>query len=130
MNTPDPGLGARLLREHAPDPTKLETYRRETQAMLEREDRRLRIAARFTAVMWCLLVLMGTMYALVAGWADDKPTKVYFSIGVMLFMLLLGGAVQLLSGFIGRARLEVTRDIKGLELRVMELEGLLRERAK
>jgi hypothetical protein len=68
------------------------------------------------------------MYALVAGWSRDQPTKVYFSIGITLMMLLLGGAVQLVAGFISRARLEVVKDIKGLELRVIELEGLLRDR--
>jgi hypothetical protein len=31
------------------------------------------------------------------------------------------------AGFIGRARPEVVKDIKGLELRIIELESLLRD---
>jgi hypothetical protein len=73
---------------------------------------------------------MGLMFALVAGWSGDQPTKVYFTIGLTLMMLFIGGAVQLVGGFIGRARLEVAKDIKGLELRIMELEALLRERSR
>ena len=116
--------------QHMPDPEKLATYRKETQAMFEREERRLRFHARFTAAMWILFVAMGVMYALVAGWSADKPTKVYFTIGITLMMLLFGGALQLIAGFIGRARLEVTKDIKGLELRIMELDALVRERSR
>jgi hypothetical protein len=126
MIDPDDSLRERLLGQHVPEPEKLATYRRETQAMLEREERRLRFYGRFTAAIWIMLVLMGTMYALVAGWSDEKPTKVYFSIGVTLMMLLLGGAVQLVAMFISRARLEVVKDIKGLELRLIELETLVR----
>ncbi len=94
--------------------------------MFEREERRLTLQNRFTAAMWLLVVAMGTMYALVAGWAAEKPVKVYFSIGVTLLMLLIGGAVQIIAGFVGRARLEVTKDVKGLELRLIEIERLLR----
>jgi|SRR5262245_4868475 len=128
MNDPDDSLRERLLRQHVPEPEKLANYRKETQAMLEREERRLRFYWLFTTAIWIMVVVMGVMYALVAGWAQDQPTKVYFSIGVTLMMLLLGGAVQLVSVFISRARLEITKDIKGLELRVIELESLLRER--
>jgi hypothetical protein len=128
MSGPDDSMRERLLRQHVPEPEKLANYRKETQAMLEREERRLRFYGRYTAAIWIMLVVMGVMYALVAGWSRDQPTKVYFSIGVMLMMLLFGGAVQLVAGFIGRARLEVSKDIKGLELRVIELESLLRDR--
>jgi hypothetical protein len=128
MSDPEDSLRERLLRQHVPEPEKLANYRKETQAMLEREERRLRFYGRYTAAIWIMLVAMGVMYALVAGWSRDQPTKVYFSIGIMLMMLLLGGAVQLVASFIGRARLEIVKDIKGLELRVIELESLLRER--
>jgi peptidoglycan/LPS O-acetylase OafA/YrhL len=95
--------------------------------MLDREERRQRFHGRYNAAIWIMLVAMGVMYALVAGWSRDQPTKVYFSIGITLMMLMFGGSVQLVAGFIGRARLEVVKDIKGLELRIIELESLLRD---
>jgi hypothetical protein len=128
MTEPADRLGTRLLEQHVPEPEKLANYRQETQAMLEREERRVRFYTFYYAAIWIMLVVMGTMYALVAGWAKDQPTKVYFSLGLMMLLLLVGGAVQLVAGFIGRARLEITKDIKGLELRLAELETLLRER--
>ncbi|MFO0896885.1 MAG: hypothetical protein U0836_05570 [Pirellulales bacterium] len=123
LNNP---LSERLLGQHVPDSQKLARHRQEIEAMFEREERRLTLQNRFTAAMWLLVVAMGTMYALVAGWAAEKPVKVYFSIGVTLLMLLIGGAVQIIAGFVGRARLEVTKDVKGLELRLIEIERLLR----
>jgi uncharacterized ion transporter superfamily protein YfcC len=128
MNAPDESLGERLLRQHVPEPEKLANYRKETQAMLEQEERRQRFYTRFTVAIWIMLVVMGTMYALVAGWSNEQPTKVYFTIGIMLMMLMIGGAVQLVAGFINRARLGIVKDIKGLELRILELESLLRDR--
>ena len=128
MSDPAESLRERLLRQHVPEPEKLANYRKETQAMLEREERRLRFYGLFTAAIWIMVVVMGMMFALVAGWSGEKPTKVYFSIGIMLMTLLLGGAVQLVAVFIGRARLEVVKDIKGLELRLIELETLVRDR--
>jgi hypothetical protein len=130
MSDPDDSLRERLLRQHVPEPEKLANYRKETQAMLEREARRLWFHGLYTAAIWIMLVAMGVMYALVAGWSREQPTKVYFSIGITLMMLMLGGAVQLVAGCISRARLEVVKDIKGLELRVIELESLLRERTR
>jgi hypothetical protein len=130
MSNSDDDLRERLLGQHRPDPEKLATYRKETLAMLEREERWVRRYSLFYAAMWIMVVVMGMMFALVAGWSAEQPTKVYFTIGLTLMMLLMGGAVQLVGGFIGRARLEVTKDIKGLELRIMELESLLRERGR
>jgi hypothetical protein len=40
----------------------------------------------------------------------------------------LYGAVEILKLFINRARLEVVKDIKGLELRLIEMEGRLQNR--
>ena len=48
----------------------------------------------------------------------------------MMMMLMFGGAVQMVSSSIRRVRLEVVKDIKGLELRVIELESLLRDRTR
>src|SRR5262245_33275886 len=128
MSDPDESLRERLLRQHVPEPEKLANYRKETQTMLEREERRLRFYSWYTAAIWIMLVGMGVAFAMVAGWSGDKPVKVYFTIGITLMMLFLGVAVQLVALFIARARLEVVKDIKGLELRLIELETLVRDR--
>jgi hypothetical protein len=130
MSHSDDSLRERLLGQYRPDPDKLATHRKETKAMLEREERLVRRYNLYYAAIWIMLVGMGVTFALVAGWSADKPTKVYFTIGLTLMILFIGGAVQLVGGFIGRARLELSKDIKGLELRLMELESLLRDRSR
>ena len=130
MSDLDESLRERLLRQHVPQSQKLANYKQETQAMLEREERRLRFYGWYIVAIWIMVVIMGTMFALVAGWSGDRPIKVYFTIGVTLMMLLIGGAVQLISVFLARARLEIAKDVKGLELRILELDSLLRERSR
>jgi hypothetical protein len=128
MNTtPEDPLRDRLLDQCVPEPARLAGYRKEVQAMLEREERRLRIEKWVGGLLWVWVVVLGTAFALVAGYASDKPVRVYFSLGITLVFLLVYGAVELLKYFIHRASLEIRKDLKGLELRILELEGSSRE---
>jgi hypothetical protein len=128
MNKPDDSLRNRLLSQYVPEPGKLASYRKEIDAMFEHEERWLRCEAWISSLSWIWAVLLGTAFALVAGSARDQPAKVYFSIGVMLLLLIVAGAVEMLKLVINRARLEVVKDLKGLELRLAEIEGRLAAR--
>ena len=61
MSDPDDSLRERLLRQHVPEPDKLANYRKETQAMLQHEERRLKFYGIYTAAIWIVLVVMGTV---------------------------------------------------------------------
>ena len=74
MSDPDDRLRDRLLKQHIPEPEKLANYRKETQAMLEREEKRLKHVGWFTAAMWIMLVAMGTMYATGHCVSRDLPS--------------------------------------------------------
>jgi hypothetical protein len=130
MKHPDDSLRNRLLDQIVPEPGKLARYRKEVQAMLEREERTLRMEHWYSGMMWCLAVAMGVGFSLAAAYGRDQPMRVYFSIGVTLLVLFTFGGVELLKHFINRARLQVVKEIKGLELRVLELEGRLGERGQ
>jgi hypothetical protein len=130
MKHPDDSLRNRLLDQIVPEPGKLARYRKEVQAMLEREERMLRIEKWYSSMMWCMAVAMGVGFSLAAAYGRDQPTRVYFSIGVTLLVLFTTGSVELLKHFIDRARLQVVKDIKGLELRILELEGRLGDRSQ
>ena len=125
MSKPNDPLRDRLLSQSIPEPGRLATYRQEVEAMLEREERKLRLQRWYSGAIWLWAVFLLTGFALVAGNASDKPVRVYFSLGVMLLAMSIYGAVELLKFFINRARLEVVKDIKGLELRLIEMEGRL-----
>jgi hypothetical protein len=128
MSKPNDPLRDRLLSQSTPEPGRLATYRQEVEAMLEREERKLRLQRWYSGAIWIWVVFLTTAFALVAGNARDQPNRVYFSLGVMLLAMSIYGAVELLKFFINRARLEVVKDIKGLELRLLEMEGRLQNR--
>jgi hypothetical protein len=129
MNTPDDSLRNRLLSQYVPEPAKLANYRKEIETMLELEERKLRWQALGSALLWCWAVFLGTGFALAAGYSRELPTKVYFSLGITVMALFFYGSVEMLKFVIDRARLRVVKDIKGLELRLLELEGRLAERS-
>jgi undecaprenyl pyrophosphate phosphatase UppP len=128
MSNPNEPLRDRLLSQSIPEPGRLATYRKEVEAMLEREERSLQRQAWLSGAVWIWAVFLATAFALVAGYASDKPIRVYFSLGVMVLAMFIYGAVEMLKLFINRARLEVVKDIKGLELRLIEMEGRLQDR--
>jgi hypothetical protein len=130
MSKPNEPLRDRLLSQSKPEPGRLATYRQEVEAMLALEERKLRWQAWYSGAIWLWAVFLLTAFGLVAGYAGDKPIKVYFSLGVILLAMSIYGAVELLKFFINRARLEVVKDIKGLELRLIEMEGRLRDQQK
>ena len=125
MSDPTDPLRDRLLSQSIPEPGRLATYRKEVEAMLEREERKVRWQAWYSGAIWLWAVGLTTAFALVAGNAREQPTRVYFSLGLMLMAMFMYGAVEMLRLFINRARLEVVKDIKGLELRLVEMEGRL-----
>jgi hypothetical protein len=130
MKHPDDSLRNRLLDQIVPEPGKLARYRKEVQAMLERDERTLGIEKWYSGMMWCMAVAMGVAFSLVASYGRDQPVRVYFSIGVTLLVLFTFASVELLKRFINRARFQVVKEIKGLELRILELEGRLGERSQ
>jgi hypothetical protein len=54
------------------------------------------------------------------------PAGAFF--GALACCWLLGGAVELLKHFINRARVETLKELKRLELEILELRGSLRGR--
>jgi hypothetical protein len=128
MSKPNDPLRDRLLSQSNPEPGRLATYRQEVEAMLEREERSLRRQAWYSGAIWLWAVFLLTGFGLVAGYAREQPNRVYFCLGVMLLAMSIYGAVEMLKFFINRARLEVVKDIKGLELRLIEMEGRLQNR--
>jgi hypothetical protein len=130
MSKPNEPLRDRLLSQSNPEPGRLATYRKEVEAMLALEERKLRRQAWYSGAIWIWAVFLMTAFSLVAGNAREQSNRVYFSLGVMLLAMSIYGAVELLKFFINRARLEVVKDIKGLELRLIEMESRLQNQEK
>lgn len=114
-----------LLAQQTPDPARFAQYRKEIQMTLEQNERGLRRERRYTVVLWLFLVAMCTAFMIIGGLHSTTLSGLWF--GVMACFWFLVGAVELLKHFINRARVDLLREVKGLELRVLELQQQLRK---
>lgn len=131
MSTPGDrdDLRDRLLGQATPDPDRLAVYREGVRSMLERNERGLRRERMFVPLIWGFVVFMVVAFSYLGQSRPERPAGVYFGLGLMLSFLSIWGAVELLKHFINRARVEILKEIKGIELRLLEIEGRLEDRA-
>src|SRR4029453_11817454 len=123
-NKPEP-LRERLLAQSEPDREKLAAYRKEVATMLAKNERTLRLQKWYAGTIWIFLVLMGTAFFVLGGLRTDTPGGVW--LGTFACFVLIGAAVEMVKYFINRSRVEVLKELKGLELAVLEIKERLKE---
>lgn len=121
---PEP-LRERLLAQFEPDREKLATYQKEVKAMVEKNERVLRFQKWYAASIWIFVVLMGTCFMTLAGLYSDKPNSMWLGLSACFF--LIGAAVEMVKYFINRSRVELLKELKGLELQLLEIKEHLRQ---
>jgi hypothetical protein len=121
-NKPTHPLRDRLLAQQTTSP-KLDEYRKEMTAMLERAEKRLRFEKWFVGSLWIFLVFTAVMMLLASGPLINTPKGTWLA--VMACIWLVYGAVELLKHFMNRYRVELLKEIKHLELEVRELREAL-----
>jgi hypothetical protein len=123
-NKPEP-LRDRLLAQFEPDSEKLAAYRKEVEAMLEQNERALWWQGWYAGAMWVFVVLLGTAFFVLGGMRSDSPPGIF--LGIFACFMLIGAAVEMVKFFINRSRIEVLKEVKGLELQILELKERLRQ---
>jgi hypothetical protein len=121
---PEP-LRERLLAQSEPDRDKLATYRKEVQTMLEKQERTMRFQKWYAGSIWMFVVTLGTCFLVLGGLRGDTPVGAW--LGIMACFFMIGPAVELIKYFINRSRIEVLKEVKGLELQLLELKEELRQ---
>jgi hypothetical protein len=117
-------LRDRLLEQWEPQRASYITYRKEIESMLENQEKSLRRVTRFTAVLWIYLVVIATVMLTGSGLLMiHKIEGTWMAVNAVSWLLI--GAVFLVSHLINKSRFEVTKEIKGLELRLAALEERL-----
>jgi hypothetical protein len=124
MANPHEPLRERLLAQFEPDRDKLANYRKEVQTMLENNERTLRWQKWYAGGIWIFLVLLGTTFLVLGGLRGDTPVGAW--LGLFACFVLIGGAVEMVKYFINRSRVEVLKELKGLELAVLEMKQRLK----
>ena len=121
MDKQNESMRDRLLAR-LPQPENLDAYREEVTAGLAKNEKAFRRQTWGTIALW----LYGIAFAFVPltmGWLhlDTRNGATY---GFAAFFLLLVGAVELLKLFINRNRLELLRELKQVQLQLLELDLL------
>ena len=87
--------------------------------MLEQTEIRLRREKWFTGALWLFMVATSVAFLIAGGKHLDSPKGTWF--GIMAVLWLLYGAVELLKHFMNRYRVDLLKEIKKVELQVLEL---------
>jgi hypothetical protein len=115
-------LREQLLAHGEPARDKLVRYQKETQAMLEKLDRRLRIERWGVTALWIYAVLLMTAMLLGVGFWGHTPE---LSMLAGAFVFFVYGGIEIVKHFINRSRVEVLKELKSLQLHVLALEERL-----
>ena len=116
-------LRDRLLAQVEPDPDRLARYREEVRAMLELHEKVLRRQAWYAAAIWLFAVFLMTGFMVVGGMSGKVPN--WIMPYLMGFVILIYAAVEMLKFVLNRYRVELLKELKGLELQVRELKDQL-----
>jgi hypothetical protein len=113
-------LREELLAQSEPSREKFVQYQQEVQAMLAQNERRLRLEWWYSGAIWIYAVLFMTACLLLVGYRGLLAPAA--SVLALAFVLLICAGVEVVKHFINRSRVELLKELKGLELQVRQLE--------
>jgi hypothetical protein len=124
MDQGNSSMRDRLLAR-LPKPENLAAYREEVLAGLEKREKRLCWVKWVSRVFWLCVIWLWLVF-LYRGeeWADS-PHGHRWEIG--LTVLFICGALQVLKYFIIRCRVEILKEVKQVQLQVLELQASLQK---
>lgn len=123
METQRESLRQRLLAQSEPGSETMASYRKEIQAMLEKNEKVLGRQKWYAGGIWIFVVLLTTTFLVLGGMRDDTPVGVF--LGIFGCVMLISAAVELLKYFLNRTRVELLKEIKGLEVQLLEIKEQL-----
>lgn len=113
------------LLARLPRPENLAAYQKEVAEGLSKKEKRLRWERWGSRAVW---IFAGSyvLYLLNRGeqWFDTPKAHLSMCIA---FLLLFCGAVELVKHFINRSRVELLKEIKQVQLQVLELQASLQK---
>ncbi|HUK15974.1 MAG TPA: hypothetical protein VLW65_06145 [Bryobacteraceae bacterium] len=119
MESSNEGMRDRLL-SRLPQPGNLADYRNEVGALLEKNEKRFRREKWYSGALWVYAVLLGTAFLWLGADTRHATTLGFYAIFALIF-----GAVELLKHFINRSRVELLKEIKQVQLQVLELQAAM-----
>ena len=115
-----------LIEQLIPEPGRLDRYRKEMAEMLDNNERGLRFEKRMTIVLWLFGVTMMTAFLLMSGFYHPTPERSWMATLALFAVILFYGGLEIIKHFINRSRVELLKELKQIELRMLELDERLR----
>ncbi|HYL74562.1 MAG TPA: hypothetical protein VEU96_10175 [Bryobacteraceae bacterium] len=116
------------LLSRLPQPENLAAYRKEVSSLLEKNEKGLRREKWGASATWFFAVGLGTVLLTGAGMSlSTAKAAIAAYIGTFACFFLVCGAVELLKHFINRTRVELLKEIKQVQLQVLELDESMRK---
>jgi hypothetical protein len=100
-------------------------YRQEMQKMLSNLEKKVRLEGRIVAAQWIFLVILTTVFMMIGGWKHQTMTGLWFVLQGMFWFLF--GAVFLLMHRFSQLNLALLKEIKQVEVTVLELKQSLQD---
>ncbi len=94
--------------------------------MLEKNERTLLMQKWYASAIWIFVVGLATSFLVLGGQRGDTPAGAW--LGIIACVFMIGAAVEMVKYFINRSRVEVLKEVKGLELQLLEIKEILRPR--
>src|SRR5271165_1320118 len=124
MGTGNDNIRDRLL-SRLPQPANLAAYREEVAVTLEKNTKGLQRERWVVTALWLFMVALSTAFLLLGGLRSGTPLGLYFEI--LACFCLIYPSVELLKHFINRSRVELLKEVKQVQLQVLELHASIRE---
>jgi hypothetical protein len=121
MENRDDSFRDRLLA-HLPQPANLADYRQEVASMLEKNQKRIRRERLAVTAFWVFCAVSATIYL----WFDPKSATTPKGPFLACFMFLWGMA-ELLKHYVNTCRIDLLKEIKQVQIQVLELHDLVRK---
>jgi hypothetical protein len=115
-----------LLAQHVPSPGRLAQYRKEVDAMLEQQEKTLRRQKWYAGAIWIYAVLLATAFLMISSFLQTPPGIAMSFFGIFL---MIAAAVELLKYFLNRDRVEMLKEVKRLEIHLLEIREQLQKPA-
>jgi len=114
------------LLSRLPNLSNSAAYRREVALLLEKNEKAFLREKWGARALWFICVGLGVMYLWFSGARLDSPKAAWY--GCLACFWLVIGAVEVLKHFINRSRVELLKEIKQVQLQVLDLQEALSKR--
>ena len=108
-----------------PQPANVAAYRDEMVSTLARNEKRLRREKWGMIALWLYAVGFFMACSFMGPKRLDTPAGHY--IELFAFLLLIYGAVEIVKHFVNRSRVEILKEVKQLQLQVLELRASMEQ---